>query len=161
MSRKWVLWPVLLVIASCAGVVTAPRARTLDTGTPDTDISLGRGSVFDVATPDVVNDRTLEPGGNALLPRAFEETPPLVPHGIGDMLPITFDSNFCIDCHLIEETEGETTPIPASHFTDLRRSPDKVGEKLAGARYNCVLCHVAPGSSTPLPVGNTFGSTSP
>ena len=158
MSSKRIL-RTLLPLICCAALVTAQQDSS--TGTPDNELGLSRASVFDTPAPDAVRDRTSDPGDDPILPRTHDGSPPLVPHGVADFLPITRNENLCVDCHLIEEAaDGDPTPIPASHFTDYRRAPDQVGDELAGARYLCVSCHVAPGSSTPLPVDNTFQSTS-
>ena len=62
----------------------------------------------------------------------------------------------CVDCHEVEEkVEGEPTPIPPSHYTDLRRSPDKVGDQLVGTRYFCVACHTGLTEARPVRE-NTF-----
>ena len=46
------------------------------------------------------------------------------------------------------------TPIPASHYVDLRRGGQK-GERLAGARHVCISCHVPRTDARPL-VGSRF-----
>jgi nitrate reductase cytochrome c-type subunit len=53
--------------------------------------------------------------------------------------------------------KGVATPIPQSHYTDLRKAPGKVGDKVVGARYNCNQCHVPQMNASPL-VGNTFSA---
>jgi len=140
---------VLTILLALAGAAALSQ-------TPDTSLGLSKTSVFDVPAPEPVRDPTADPGDTGPLPRAYAKAPPLIPHAIADMLPITRDDNLCMDCHMIEEAgEGEPTPIPKSHYTDLRRAPGVVGETVAGARYNCVACHVAPTGAKPL-VGNTF-----
>ncbi len=70
------------------------------------------------------------------------------------------DENLCLDCHqvLIEDaSEGDPTPIPASHYVDLRNAPKERQNTIVGARYNCVSCHVTPGGNPPL-TANTFGA---
>jgi cytochrome c-type protein NapB len=97
-----------------------------------------------------------DPGETGALPRPHSEAPPIVPHAIADFLPITQESNLCVDCHAVEEkVVGEPTPIPASHYTDMRATPDQVGDTLVGARYSCVLCHVPLTEAKPLVV-NAF-----
>ena len=41
------------------------------------------------------------PGANAVLERSFENAPPLIPHNLDDMLPITTDNNMCLSCHIL------------------------------------------------------------
>ncbi len=125
-------------------------------GTPDAELGLTRGSVFEIPLPDPVRVNDSAPGELPLLPRAYVGAPPVVPHGLADFLPITREDNLCVDCHGIAEAEeGDPTPIPASHYTDLRRAPGRVGESVAGARWVCVSCHVAPSGAEPLVV-NVF-----
>ena len=77
------------------------------------------------------------------------------------VVPITIDENQCADCHVDAELvgttveEGEATPAPASHFTDLRRAADKVTAELIGARFLCTQCHATQADAKPL-VENTF-----
>jgi len=54
-----------------------------------------------------------------------------------------------------EKEEGEPTPVPESHFHDLRNAPDERMEVVAGARYVCTTCHVTLTRTEPL-VGNGF-----
>lgn len=50
--------------------------------------------------------------------------------------------------------KGEPTPIPPSHYVDLRHAPEKKGAKRVGARCVCIACHVATTDAGPR-VGNT------
>lgn len=123
---------------------------------PDRDLGLSRGSVFEVPSPDPVAENGTAPGENPPLPRAYPGAPPVIPHGVADALPITREQNLCLGCHLVKEkVKGEPTPVPRSHFIDLRNNPGRVGEEVAGARYNCVACHVSLTEATPL-VKNRF-----
>ena len=91
-----------------------------------------------------------------MLPRSNPVDPPMIPHGIEDFMPITADENMCVDCHAIEvKEEGSPTPIPTSHYVDLRSSPDKVEDTVVGARYDCVSCYVSLTAAAPL-VPNTY-----
>ena len=108
--------------------------------------------------------------------RAFQDAPPMIPHDIEGMLPITINSNQCTTCHepAIAVSMG-ATPIPKSHYTDFRpkhnysekdgfsKSIDNMKNEisikpidyLAGARFNCTQCHT-PQSTGKLAVENTF-----
>jgi nitrate reductase cytochrome c-type subunit len=67
----------------------------------------------------------------------------VIPHSIDDFTPITRSENLCVDCHgVAEKVEGEATPMPPSHYVDLRNTPGKQGEAPAGARWLCVSCHL-------------------
>jgi nitrate reductase cytochrome c-type subunit len=51
--------------------------------------------------------------------------------------------------------KGEATPIPASHYVDLRNAPGVRGAEVAGARWVCTACHVPQQDVQPL-VGSPF-----
>ncbi len=127
-------------------------------GIPDTEIGLSKASIFDTPAPEVTQKNVSEPGDLPLPPRGSPDEPPVIPHGVGEFLPITLAENQCADCHVEEEKiPGEPTPIPRSHYVDLRNAPKDVQNEIVGARYNCVACHVSPGGNTPL-VTNSFGN---
>lgn len=125
----------------------------------DADLSLAKGSVFEVLAPPVQAVNGADPGDMPLVPRAFPTAPPRVPHAVADFMPIRRDENWCTDCHELDWTapeEGDPTPIPFSHYMDLRSDSDDIGEKIVGARWVCVSCHV-PVTDAPLLVESTFG----
>ena len=96
------------------------------------------------------------PGERPVRPRPFPGAPPAIPHAIGDFLPITREANACVDCHgVAEKKPGEPTPLPPSHYVDLRPAPAKRGEKVAGARWVCTACHLPQQDVKPL-VGSPF-----
>jgi cytochrome c-type protein NapB len=148
---------ILLSLFLAVVVMLAARIGISDEkGTPDSQIGLSKVSVFEVANPDPVNENTSDPGEEPTLPRAFSDAPPRISHGITEFLPITLRENQCMDCHKVEKKEeGEPTPIPQSHFVDLRNAPDYVREDVAGARYLCITCHVPQTGAAPL-VENEF-----
>ncbi|NIM00477.1 MAG: hypothetical protein GTN89_06315 [Acidobacteria bacterium] len=154
-----------LFISVCLVALLIGCAARLDTeavpdheSIPDDRIGLSKVDVREIPDPDPVLDVNPDPGEGSPLPRAYQGAPPLVSHNASDYLPITADENLCLDCHMVEgeAEEGLPTPIPESHYTDLRNAPSVVGESVAGARYNCSACHVAPTGATPL-VTSRFG----
>jgi nitrate reductase cytochrome c-type subunit len=124
---------------------------------PDRAIGLSKASVFDAPAPPEVKARDSEPGEEPLLPRAYAGAPPAISHGVASQLPITAKENACLDCHAVKgpKEAGLPTPVPVSHYTDLRRSPSAPGAQVVGARYVCTACHVSPSHVEPL-VGNRF-----
>ena len=44
-----------------------------------------------------------KPGGHALIPRTFQQQPPLVPHKVEGFDDITSEDNVCLDCHIHKE----------------------------------------------------------
>lgn len=121
-------------------------------------------------------------GQSELIERAFENAPPMIPHDVDGMLPITINNNACTGCHTPGVAESlKATPIPKSHFTNFR--PDTALSKsgkilkegkmvqntsdfktvgkplsdLAGARFNCSQCHVPQSMTSEAPVNNFQG----
>jgi cytochrome c-type protein NapB len=135
-----------------AGLGRSPPASPV----PDATLGLSRGSVFDMPTPPVVRENASGPGERPVGPRAYPGAPPVVPHAIRDFLPLSAAVNPCLDCHAVKEKRpGGPTPIPPSHYLDLRNAPARPGEKVAGARFACTACHVAL-TDAPRLVGNAF-----
>ncbi len=117
-------------------------------------------------------------GASTKIERAFENAPPMIPHDVEGLLPITVNNNACLGCHepMVAPAVG-ATPIPKSHFTNFRPDTklDKKGKvvkegkvventsdiktvskslsTLAGARFNCSQCH-APQSQGEAPKNN-------
>ncbi len=122
-------------------------------------------------------------GSGVKFERAFLNAPPMIPHDIEGMLPITAKDNQCVGCHMPDVAKSmNATPIPASHFTSFRpQTVLKDGEvvkegkvvgkdikntsdiitvahtlnDLSKARFNCSQCH-APQSKNDPAVANTF-----
>ncbi len=125
------------------------------------------------------------PGSGVRYERAFVNAPPMIPHNVDGMLPITKANNACLGCHMPDVAASvKATPIPASHFTNYRPAttmkdgkvvkegkvvaPDgdigntsdiKLASKklktLYQGRFNCSQCH-APQANIDAVVGNTF-----
>ena len=112
--------------------------------------------------------------------RAYTNAPPMIPHDVEGLLPITAGNNACLGCHMPEVAPSvKATPIPASHFANFRpatgmaadgkitkegKEVDNTGDfktivkkmdKLNPARFNCSQCH-APQANIDTLVGNTF-----
>lgn len=120
------------------------------------------------------------PGTSKRIERAFDNAPPMIPHDVEGMLPITANNNACIGCHAPEVAPAMmATPIPGSHFASFRPktkiasdgSVVKEGkaivntsdikvvvhklDELSQARFNCSQCH-APQSTGDVLVQNNF-----
>ena len=122
-------------------------------------------------------------GTSKTIARAFQDAPPMIPHDVDGMLPITINNNSCTGCHAPEVASSMgALPYPKSHMIDFRPRTaiakdgriEKDGRavnntssshladisikdnsgKLSGARFNCSQCH-APQSEGQL-VENTF-----
>jgi cytochrome c-type protein NapB len=155
-------WRIALLSAACAlllgtaraadeGAKPAEATKSAEAPKPvsDRDLSLYPGSVFEVPNPPGFKPNTADPGDNARLARANAAAPPRIPHGVEDFLPITLQANTCLDCHALDAGFG-APELPASHRTDLRRAPEKVEKAAAGARWQCLACHVPTSDAKPL-----------
>ncbi len=122
----------------------------------DDDFGLSKMSIYSTPDPIVTTTKAGEPGENELIDAYFDESPPVIPHVVDEYLPITISDNQCIDCHDAPDQIGkklakdEAPPSPASHYTDLRRAPDKVTNTLIGSRFVCTQCHAGQQDTAPL-----------
>ncbi len=110
-------------------------------------------------------------GTSQKIKRAFQDAPPMIPHDVEGMVPITISDNQCIGCHAPEVAPSVgATAYPSSHMTDFRPTTGiaknglitKSGvevhntssdnrknisivakDKLVGARFNCTQCHAS------------------
>jgi len=153
-----------------------------------TEESLGLRKTDLYAENDTVGDKTRygtkTAGSSKTIQRAFQDAPPMIPHDVEGMLPITISNNQCTSCHMpgVAESMG-ALPYPKSHMTDFRPATGiaadgtvtKNGKKventssaklenvsikdnhgqLTGARFNCTLCHAPQSNATDAPA-NTF-----
>lgn len=127
-------------------------------GIPPDSLGLAPGSLSSDPAPPPHAENASEPGESPLPSRPFEGAPPVIPHGISDFPPITRDENPCLMCHQIEEKiEGEATPVPRSHYVDMRNTPGTAGSEVTGARYRCMACHLPQTDAAPI-VRNRFES---
>lgn len=124
------------------------------------------------------------PGSSTKFERAFKDAPPMIPHSVEGLLPITKMNNQCLGCHLPEVASSVgSTPIPETHFTnyrpetaindgyvvkegqvvgydiqntsDIKIAKAKKSDTLYQGRFNCTQCH-APQSKTETTVANIF-----
>ncbi len=131
-------------------------------------------------SPEQAKFDAAAPGAAKTLQRAYDNAPPLIPHSVEGLLPITAKNNACLGCHMPAAAKGVgATPIPPSHFVDFRPATkvDKKGDiikdgkvikntsdvkvvehkqkTLYQGRYNCSQCHVPQANIKPL-VKNNF-----
>ncbi len=123
------------------------------------------------------------PGTAKTINRSYVNAPPLIPHSVVGLVPITKKNNACLGCHMPEVAKAmHATPIPKSHFMNFRPKYvlTKSGKlevegkvvarvnggandvyatpthgKLYPGRYNCTQCHIVQSNAKPL-VKNTF-----
>jgi len=120
------------------------------------------------------------PGTSKRFKRAYQDAPPMIPHSVDGLLPITKNNNACLGCHMpsVAKAMG-ATPIPPSHFmnfrpetklvngkivkdgkvvanaTDVKIAKFKKLNKLYPGRFQCTLCHAPQANAKPL-VENKF-----
>lgn len=155
MLRYRKIWIMAVLIVSIVSFLSLALADT-ETYTEE-DLGLRHESLYDEDDSAPVHGVpiTEEAGTSTKFERAFENSPPLIPHDITGMLPIARTENLCMDCHMPKEAVSiGATPIPRSHLTDFVTGKDLEGE-LAGSRYNCMQCHVIQTQLTPA-VENIF-----
>ena len=134
------------------------------------------GSKTDYTRPDA--------GSSTRFERAFSDAPPMIPHSVDGLLPITTKNNQCLGCHMPEVAKSMgATPLSQTHFTNYRpntimkdgkvlKEGKELGSELGNTsdlilaktsksktiyqgRFNCTQCH-APQSKTKTDVANTF-----
>ncbi|SFO92320.1 nitrate reductase cytochrome c-type subunit [Hydrogenimonas thermophila] len=108
------------------------------------------------------------PGMSKKIDRSYENAPPLIPHSVDGMLPITIKNNACTGCHMPAVAKSvNATPISPTHFKDFFAETKENLKKYKGSkvhadesdiapqRYNCSQCHVPQANVKPL-VENKF-----
>ncbi len=167
------------------GVLIAGCAITNNKTVSAESLSLRKTAVQSEATvkPAKVEYTKAAPGEAKVIERSFDNAPPLIPHSVVGLVPITINNNSCLGCHLpsVASSIGATA-IPKSHFVNFRpieiiakngklikkgnivAKPNNGSNdvyatytkgKLYAGRYNCTQCHISQSDSKPL-VKNTF-----
>jgi cytochrome c-type protein NapB len=173
------------LIAMAALSVMALSVSAAEKAIPAEELGLRKTSLFDEkVAPPAVEFSKAAPGTAKKIERSYVNAPPLIPHSVEGLLPITAASNQCLSCHMPDVAKSVgATPIPESHFVDFRPTTKMVNgevvkegkvvgkdlkntsdikvakykklKKLNPARYNCSQCHVPQANVKPL-VENTF-----
>jgi nitrate reductase (cytochrome), electron transfer subunit len=134
------LLAINLVSCSANNSKTEMVDDSVATEVADTELSYRNQPLMDPSFTPAALFESADPGDSKLLARAFENSPPLIPHNTDDLLPITIGDNSCLECHLPENAvDAAATPTPASHLYDIRR--DKQLSGLNPANFNCTQCH--------------------
>lgn len=121
----------------------------------DDSLGLSPVSVFDVPAPEAFEYLDTDPKVAGVLPRAWEDLPPQIPHRAERYLPINARVNKCLECHdepdkIGKKESGKPTPMSEGHYVR-----DGKQLTLANSKYVCTLCH-APQTGAAVLVGNTF-----
>jgi cytochrome c-type protein NapB len=136
-----------------------------------------------VMTPGVQYSKAAA-GSSKRIKRAFQDAPPMIPHSVDGMLPITQNNNQCITCHVDSAPYDKTIPsVPVSHMTNFRPATAiaadgkvmkngkkvdntsssklenvsiKAGKTLYQGRFNCSQCHAPQDMDAKLVTPNNF-----
>ncbi len=140
-----------LVVAGCAAG-SSSATKTID----ETSLGLRKANLFSESgiKPPAFEYSKAQPGQAKRFERSYQDAPPLIPHSVEGLLPITKQNNACLGCHMPNVAKSmNATPIPKTHFMDFRSQ--KMLDHLAEQRYNCSQCHVPQANVKPL-VKNNF-----
>jgi cytochrome c-type protein NapB len=164
---------LLLVGCNSANTGTNAQADEKVAKPTITEANLGYRGTDDLLKEDVIPPKveyhSAPPGASKKFKRAYQDAPPMIPHSVEGLVPVTKENNACLGCHMPEVASMMgATPIPVSHFTNFRPKTavkgDKIikngkvvkntsseklenvsiqvhGEKLYAGRYNCTQCH--------------------
>ena len=140
--------------SACAACGSAQQPRRAHSTVLDRRLGLSNTSVAEAPILDVYAYGGKSPGESTRLARAYAGAPPLIPHSLDGLLPITRDGNACLVCHGTPGSASEDLPpAPPSHFVDMRSAPDVHRKEVAGARWVCTSCHI-PQTNAPTLVVN-------
>jgi len=166
---------LLLVGCNSANTGTSAEAENAVVKPTITEANLGYRGTDDLLKEDVIPPKveyhSAPPGASKKFKRAYQDAPPMIPHSVEGLLPITKENNACLGCHMPDVASSMgATPIPVSHFTNFRPKTavkgDKIlkngkvakntssenldnvsiqvdhqEQKLYAGRYNCSQCH--------------------
>ena len=97
------------------------------------------------------------PGQVKPFKKSYVTAPPMIPHSIKGMTPITVKNNMCLNCHLPQNAKAlGVTPMPKDHFVD-NFEGGKLKRRVAGSRFFCTTCHAPQAKLNPV-VENKFES---
>ncbi len=97
------------------------------------------------------------PGKVKPFQKSYVTAPPMIPHSIAGMTPITVKNNMCLNCHMPQNAKAlGVTPMPKDHFVDNFEGGKHV-QRVAGSRYFCTTCHAPQANLNPV-VENKFES---
>lgn len=156
MNGMWRKGLVAVGVAMALGWCVSP-AMAEKNGKSEEEIGIRKETLYEEGKGILPHGEydTTEPGRSRRIERAFENSPPLIPHDLTGMLPLVETNNACLECHMPEHARSlGATPLPKSHFFDMETGKD-LGSRLDGKRYPCMECHV-PQVRIPEPVKNTF-----
>ena len=171
-----------LLMVGCGGGAAPSAQAEVKPNITEESLGLRNTNLYTEAgtVSDKTEYRTAACGTADKIERAFDNAPPMIPHDVQGILPITAANNGCLGCHMPDVAPSMgATAIPKSHFADFRpataigadgrmtkegKAVDNTSDFLTKTqelntlhqgRFNCSQCH-APQSSGDLAVENTF-----
>ena len=143
-----------LAFFTTLGLVFAAAGAAAGDAIDELNMGLSKTSVFDTPTPDTYAYSDAKPGWNDPLPRAWENAPPQIPHGVDEFLPVVAADNQCLDCHDVPKYLDQPKNMDRSVKSKSPMSRDHYAtaelEDVDGARFNCTQCHVPQSNAAPL-----------
>lgn len=170
-SHSFVLFMCLIAIITACN--TSPEEKKEFS---EEELGYRKTTIHDEASPldEMAGYPNQIAGSGELISRSFENAPPLIPHSVTGMYPITIKLNACIQCHLPgKQDTALVSPMPRSHFINYRPkhklkqgifirvtednevTSSDLGDKMYLGRYNCSQCHV-PQTDTEIKIQNNF-----
>ncbi len=164
------LLPVFIILMGCGSSTSEKEAFT------EEELGYRKDNIYDedAALDELAEFTHIVAGSGELISRSFENAPPLIPHSVIGMYPITIKLNACIQCHLPGKQDSTmVSPMPRSHFINYRPkhklkqgifirvtkdnevTSSDLGDKMYLGRYNCSQCHV-PQTDVEIKIQNNF-----
>lgn len=148
---------ILLVstLLTTIGIVGCQTGGPVD----ETSVGIGADGVFNDPSPSTFDYPTTKAGESDRMAKSYHTAPPMVPHTVAEYLPITMETNECMECHDKpkyidkEYVKGNKLSMPESHYGGFGGTGDK--DEASGALYTCSQCHAPMSGAQPL-VENTF-----
>jgi len=169
---------ITIAIATAATLFTVGCTASKTASVSEESLGLRTTNLYteDTTVGDKTQYSKAPAGTSKMIERAFENAPPMIPHDVDGMLPITINNNQCTSCHepMVAQSMG-ATPIPKSHFTDFRpettlatngkiakngqavdntsdlKTSAKPLAALSGTRFNCSQCHAPQSEGNDVP----------
>jgi cytochrome c-type protein NapB len=158
-----------LLISSVLAALFASSLMATDTVkvTGIRDAGLNQGSQN---LPEIKYNSAMPiPGQVQNIPKSYVTAPPMIPHKISNMVPITIHDNECLSCHMPRTAKAlGIKAIPKDHFVNnfansnfstSNKNNTKYKfvkqQRLAGSRFNCTQCH-APQAQLDPAIENRF-----
>ncbi len=145
-----------LVVTGCAMSSDVSKESLGHDSVSEESLGLRKTDLYteDTTVADKTSYSKVAAGEAKMINRAYENAPPMIPHDLEGMLPITMDYNACMGCHEPSVASSvNATAIPKSHMFDMRHQT--VLTSVSNARYNCTQCHAPQSDNEPL-VENSF-----